>query len=177
MAEEERHESEHHESERHESEHHETPKKSKSKTWWIIGGAAVAGGIIWYVMKSRASSTSGGSSIPSGTTTPTVVGSGYAGSTNPSSSQQTPTKCTLASTAYRSPPFILILPLLGIPSNRRPYRCCSAVSLTDGLFVRRIKLAVHILPKDIIMGILRGYTKIAISCTFKRYNFRLNTRI
>ena len=53
-------------------------KTSKKKEWMIVGIAAVGVGVIWYFfLRPKTSSTS--SSIPSGTVTPTVTGTGYAG--------------------------------------------------------------------------------------------------
>lgn len=64
-------------------------KTSKKKEWMIVGIAAVGVGIIWYFfLRPKTSSTS--SSIPSGTVTPTVTGTGYAGQSNYPSGSSTP---------------------------------------------------------------------------------------
>ena len=64
-------------------------KTSKKKEWMIVGIAAAGVGIIWYFfLRPKTSSTS--SSIPSGTVTPTVTGTGYAGQSNYPSGSSTP---------------------------------------------------------------------------------------
>ena len=56
-------------------------KTSKKKEWMIVGIAAAGVGVIWYFFL-RPKTSSSSSSIPSGTVTPTVTGTGYAGQSN-----------------------------------------------------------------------------------------------
>ena len=76
-------------------------KTSKKKEWMIVGIAAAGVGVIWYFFL-RPKTSSSSSSIPSGTVTPTVTGTGYAGQSSYPSGSSTPKIIFLSPTSTSS---------------------------------------------------------------------------